>query len=66
MPERICPNPCFDRGKPILWHIMKIYAAAGLRDFILAWGIKAGSLKIFINYDARLCDTVVESAHGGA
>ncbi|OHC66069.1 MAG: glucose-1-phosphate cytidylyltransferase [Rhodocyclales bacterium GWA2_65_19] len=48
-------------GKPILWHIMKIYAAAGLKDFVLCLGYKGWIIKdFFLNYDARLCDTVVE------
>jgi len=29
-------------GMPILWHIMGIYAAHGLREFVLALGSRAG------------------------
>lgn len=48
-------------GKPILWHIMKIYAASGVTDFVLCLGYKGWLIKdFFLNYDARLCDTVVE------
>lgn len=37
-------------GKPILWHIMKIYAAYGYNDFIIALGYKGNSIKeYFLN-----------------
>lgn len=37
-------------GKPILWHIMKIYAHFGFNDFIIALGYKGDSIKdYFIN-----------------
>src|SRR3989338_9897818 len=37
-------------GKPILWHIMKIYAHYGYNEFILALGYKGGMIKeYFLN-----------------
>jgi glucose-1-phosphate cytidylyltransferase len=38
-------------GRPILWHIMKIYASHGFNEFILALGYKGEFIKnFFINY----------------
>ncbi len=40
------PKPLVEvGGKPILWHIMKIYAAYGFNDFILALGYKGEMIK---------------------
>ena len=57
--ERI-PKPMVDiGGKPILWHIMKGYAAHGIREFILAVGHKGELVKdYFLNY--RLHQSSVE------
>ena len=41
LPEEteIRPKPMVDHGgRPILWHIMKLYATSGLRDFYVALG----------------------------
>lgn len=45
------PKPMIEvGGKPILWHIMKIYAHWGFRDFIIALGYKGNLIKdYFIN-----------------
>ena len=45
------PKPMVEiGGKPILWHIMKIYASFGFRDFIIALGYKGNLIKdYFIN-----------------
>ena len=38
------PKPMVEvGGKPMLWHIMKIYAWHGIKDFIIACGYKARS-----------------------
>src|SRR5262245_49678461 len=38
-------------GRPILWHVMKLYAAAGHTDFILCLGYKGEVIKdYFRNY----------------
>src|SRR5947209_7706255 len=48
------PKPLVDiGGRPILWHIMKMYAHHGLRDFVLCLGYKGNSIKeYFLNYEA--------------
>lgn len=44
-------------GKPILWHIMKIYSHYGFNDFILALGYKGNMIKdYFLNQQARTND----------
>lgn len=52
------PKPMvFVGNKPILWHIMKIYAAAGFNEFILALGYKADYIKdFFLNQKAFTSD----------
>jgi len=56
------PKPMVEiGGKPILWHIMKIYAAHGFKDFVLALGYKGEQIKdYFLNYDLRNSDFSVE------
>lgn len=46
------PKPMVEiGGKPILWHIMKIYEAYGFNDFIICLGYKAQTIKeYFLNY----------------
>jgi glucose-1-phosphate cytidylyltransferase len=46
------PKPMVEiGGKPILWHILKIYSAYGINDFIICCGYKAGMIKeYFANY----------------
>lgn len=48
------PKPLVEvGGRPILWHIMKMYAHYGLRDFILCLGYRANMFKeYFLNYEA--------------
>ena len=48
----IRPKPMVEvGGKPILWHIMKIYSAFGINDFIICCGYKAEIIKeYFANY----------------
>ena len=36
-------------GKPILWHILKIYSAHGINDFIICCGYKGHVIKSFFN-----------------
>lgn len=49
---QIRPKPMIEiGGKPILWHIMKIYSAHGLNDFIVCLGYKGYLIKeYFANY----------------
>ena len=46
------PKPMIEiGGKPILWHIMKIYSAYGIDDFIICAGYKQNVIKeYFMNY----------------
>ena len=48
----IRPKPMVEiGGKPILWHIMKIYSAYGINDFVICLGYKAYMIKeYFANY----------------
>ena len=47
------PKPMVNIGsKPILWHIMKIYAHYGFKDFIISSGVKSHVIKdYFMNYE---------------
>src|SRR5262249_43987114 len=55
------PKPMVELGgRPILWHIMKIYAHYGLTDFVLCLGYKGYLIKdFFLNYEARMKDFTV-------
>ena len=55
------PKPMIPIGEyPILWHIMKSYAAAGHRDFVLCLGYKGEAIKdFFLNYEARTTDFTI-------
>ncbi len=48
------PKPMVEvGGKPLLWHIMNIYSAAGFTDFVVALGYKGQVIKeYFLNYYA--------------
>lgn len=58
----IRPKPMVTIGnKPILWHIMKIYAHYGFKDFILCLGYKGEVIKeYFLNYDILNSDFTVK------
>jgi glucose-1-phosphate cytidylyltransferase len=58
----IKPKPMVEiGGKPILWHIMKIYESYGFNDFIICLGYKGHSIKeYFINYYLYNSDITVE------
>jgi len=47
------PKPMVEiGGRPILWHIMKIYAAHGFKEFVLCLGYKGAMIKDhFLNYE---------------
>jgi len=52
-------------GKPILWHIMKIYAAHGIDDFVICLGYRGYMIKeYFANYYLHTCDVSFDLAHG--
>jgi glucose-1-phosphate cytidylyltransferase len=56
------PKPLVPIGdRPILWHIMKTYAAFGVTDFILALGYKGEMIKdFFLNYEALVSDFTID------
>ena len=48
-------------GKPILWHIMKIYSAHGINDFIICCGYKGYVIKeYFANYFLHMSDVTFD------
>lgn len=56
------PKPLVEiGGRPILWHIMKIYAHYGFSDFIFCLGYKGNLIKeYFLNYEAMNNDFTVK------
>ncbi len=53
-------------GKPVLWHIMKIYAHHGFNDFILALGYKGDMIKqYFLNWRSFLSDFTMDTKTNG-
>ena len=60
------PKPMVEiGGKPILWHIMKIYEQFGVNDFLLALGYKGEVIKdYFMHYHARQSNLLVQIKSG--
>lgn len=60
------PKPMIDvGGRPLLWHVMKIYAAQGYDDFLIAGGYKVDVIKRFFYEEAQLAgDLYVDSRKG--
>ena len=60
------PKPMVEiGGRPILWHIMKMYEGYGFTDFTLALGYKGDVIKdYFLNYQARQSDLTVHLKSG--
>ena len=56
------PKPMIDIcGKPILWHIMKIYSHYGINDFIICCGYKGYIIKeYFANYFLHSSDVTFD------
>ena len=66
------PKPMIEiGGKPIIWHIMKIYATYGINDFIICCGYKGEIIKkYFESFDSEpwnieLIDTGLDTMTGG-
>ena len=52
-------------GKPILWHIMQRYASFGYKDFYIALGYKAGSIKeYFLKFSSINSDFSIDLSSG--
>jgi len=60
------PKPMVEiGGKPMLWHIMKIYATHGIEDFVICLGYKGYLIKeYFANYYLHTCDVSFDLAKG--
>ena len=58
------PKPMVEiGGKPILWHIMKIYSAHGISDFIICLGYKGYAIKeYFANYFLHVSNVTFDLA----
>ncbi|WP_020205890.1 glucose-1-phosphate cytidylyltransferase [Cupriavidus sp. WS] len=56
------PKPMIEvGGKPILWHIMKMYAAHGINDFVICLGYKGYVIKeYFANYFLHMSDVTFD------
>lgn len=56
------PKPMVEiGGKPILWHIMKIYSAHGINDFVVCCGYKGYVIKeYFANYFLHMSDVTFD------
>ena len=59
------PKPMVEvGGMPILWHIMKIYSAHGVNDFVVCLGYKGYVIKeFFANYFLHAADVTIDLAH---
>ena len=66
MGDRTIPKPLVEiGGRPVLWHVMKIYAAQGFREFILALGYGSQLIKrYFLEYDWQSRDFTLELGNG--
>ena len=66
------PKPMVEiGGKPILWHILKIYSSYGINDFVICCGYKGEQIKEYFNnidstpWNIELVDTGLETMTGG-
>jgi glucose-1-phosphate cytidylyltransferase len=59
---QIKPKPMVEIGnRPILWHIMKIYSAHGINDFVICCGYKGYVIKeYFANYFLHMSDVTFD------
>ena len=66
------PKPMIEiGGKPILWHILKIYSSYGINDFVICCGYKGEQIKEYFNdigstpWNIELVDTGLHTMTGG-
>jgi glucose-1-phosphate cytidylyltransferase len=59
------PKPMIEiGGKPILWHIMKMYSAHGVNEFVICCGYRGYLIKeYFANYFLHMSDVTFDMAH---
>jgi glucose-1-phosphate cytidylyltransferase len=60
------PKPMVEiGGKPLLWHIMQIFARHGINEFIICLGYKGYMIKeFFLNYRLHLSDVTIDLKDG--
>jgi glucose-1-phosphate cytidylyltransferase len=60
------PKPMIEIGeRPLLWHVMKIYSAAGIDDFVICLGYRGYMIKeYFANYALHMSDVTIDMAAG--
>src|SRR5580658_8557991 len=61
------PKPMVEiGGRPILWHIMKIYSQHGINDFVICCGYKGYMIKeFFANYFMHVSDVMFDMGDNG-
>lgn len=59
------PKPMVEiGGRPILWHIMKVYSTHGINDVVICCGYKGFLIKeYFANYSLHMSDVTFDMAH---
>jgi glucose-1-phosphate cytidylyltransferase len=59
------PKPMIEiGGKPVLWHIMKLYSVHGVQDFVICCGYKGYVIKeYFANYFLHMSDVTFDMEH---
>jgi glucose-1-phosphate cytidylyltransferase len=63
--SQVRPKPMVEIGpQPIIWHIMKLYSAYGINDFVVCLGYKGYVFKeYFANYYLHTCDVTFDIAN---
>ena len=64
--SQLRPKPMIEiGGRPIIWHIMKMYSAYGLNDFVICCGYKGYVIKeYFANYLLHMSDVTIDTGRG--
>lgn len=60
------PKPMIEIGeRPMLWHVMKIYSAVGIDDFVICLGYRGYMVKeYFANYSLHMSDVTIDISAG--
>lgn len=63
---QVRPKPMVEiGGRPILWHLLRLYGTQGFNEFILALGYKGEMIRdYFLHYYARSRDSIVDLSSG--
>lgn len=64
----LMPKPMIEiGGRPLLWHLMKIFSTQGYNEFIVALGYKGNVIKqYFLNFPQLEADLTIDLADGSA